>query len=146
MTAEALKGIWESIFRRKGGDGAYTRLFDGMEPGQRSALLSALKLRETELPVIGSLRGPGSWLILTTERLVWASHGKRHELAAENIGDAAADFSQLQNSQSKLEMRTLQVTTLTGEEYTIELEPGQPLSGTWNVLKNLGARNRHATQ
>jgi len=24
MTAEALKGIWESIFRRKGGDGAYT--------------------------------------------------------------------------------------------------------------------------
>jgi hypothetical protein len=43
-------------------------------------------------------------------------------------------------------MRTLRVITLTGEEYTIELEPGQPLSGTWNVLKNLGTRNRHTTR
>jgi hypothetical protein len=146
MTAETLKRTWESIFRRKGGDGSYTRLFDSMEPGQRSALLSGLKLREKELPVIGSLKGPGSWLILTTERLVWASHGKRHELATEDIRDAAADLKHLQTSRSKLEMRTLQVTTLTGEEYTIELEPGQPLSGAWNILKNLAARNRHATQ
>lgn len=41
-------------------------------------------------------------------------------------------------------MTNLQVITLSGEEYGIELEPGRPLSGTWNVLKNLGARNRHA--
>jgi hypothetical protein len=146
MTAGSLKNTWESIFRRKGGDGAYTRLFDSLEPGQRSALLSGLKLRKTELPVIGSLRGPESWLVLTTERLVWASHGKRHELAADKIRDAVADFKQLQTSESKLDMRTLRVITLTGEEYTIELEPGQPLSGTWNVLKNLGTRNRHTTR
>lgn len=68
-TATTLKDTWASIFRRKGADGAYTRLFDNMESGQRKALLGGLKLREAELPVIGSLRGPGSWLILTTERL-----------------------------------------------------------------------------
>jgi hypothetical protein len=145
-TATALKDTWASIFRRKGADGAYTRLFDNMEPGQRQTLLSGLKLRESELPVIGSLRGPGNWLILTTERLAWATDGERHELAAEDIRDAIANFNQLQNTQSKLEMRTLQVTTRTGDEYAIELEPGQPLSGVWNVLKNLGARNRRATK
>ncbi|MEW6643055.1 MAG: hypothetical protein AB1586_21300 [Pseudomonadota bacterium] len=144
MTAEALKRTWDSIFKRKGGNGAYTRLFESMEPDQRNTLLSGLKPREKELPVIGSSGGPGSWLILTTERLVWTLHGQRHELAAENIRDAVADFKQRRSGESKLEMRTLQVITLTGEEYVIELEPGPPLSGTWNVLKNLGARNRHS--
>lgn len=146
MSAENLKNTWESIFRRKGGDGVYTRLVDSMNPGQRSTLLGAIKLRETELPVIGSLRGPNNWLVLTTERLVWTAAGERHEIDAENIRDAAADFKQLENSQSKLEMRALQVTTLEGDKYTIELEPGQPLSGTWNVLKNLGTRNRHTVE
>jgi hypothetical protein len=72
--------------------------------------------------------------------------GERHEIYIETIRDATADLKQLENSQSKLEMRTLQVTTLAGEKYTIELEPGQPLSGTWNVLKNVGTRNRHASE
>ena len=145
--AQSLKSTWESIFRRKGGDGVYTRLFDSLEPGQRSTLLSALELREAELPVIGSIRGPNSWLLLTTERLTWAIAGRRHELAAEIIHDTTADLKGLQDSgKSKLEMRTLQVITLAGEEYTIDLEPGQPLSGTWNVLKNLGARNRRLAE
>ncbi len=143
-SADNLKSTWESIFRRKGGDGAHTRLFDSMEPGQRSTLLSSLALRATELPVIGSLPGSGNWLVLTTERIVWVMQGARQELATGNIRDAIADLVQLRNSQSKLQMRTLQVLTFSGEEYTIELEPGLPLSGIWNVLKNIGTRNRHA--
>ena len=142
--AESLKRTWESIFRRKGGSGAYTRLFDSFETAQRLAFMTLLVLREGELPVIGSMRG-SDWLILTTERLMWIMDGKRHELAVETIRDATADLKQLQSGQGKLDMHTLKVTTLSGEEYTIELEPGQPLSGTWNVLKNLGTRNRHAT-
>jgi hypothetical protein len=117
-----------------------------MDPGQRSTLLTAIKLRATELPVIGSLRGPNNWLLLTTERLVWTAAGERHEIDVETIRDATADLKQLENSQSKLEMRTLQMTTLEGNKYTIELEPGQPLSGTWNVLKNVGTRNRRANE
>jgi hypothetical protein len=145
-SAESPKDTWESIFLRKGGGGAYTRLFDTLEPGQRSTLLRRLVLSETELPVIGSLRDPGNWFVLTTERIVWATRNERHELDTGAIRDAIADLRQLAKSKSKLEMRTLQVTTLSGEEYTIELEPGLPLSGTWNVLKNIGARNRHATE
>jgi hypothetical protein len=146
VSVEDLKRTWESIFERKGGNGVYTRLFDSLSPGQQSALLGALRLRETELPVIGSLRGPDSWLILTTQRLVWAARGEQFEVAVPRIRDAIADFRHLANSQSKLEMTNLQVTTLSGEEYGIELEPGPPLSGTWNVLKNLGARNRRASE
>jgi hypothetical protein len=140
---ESLKDTWVSIFRRKGADGAYTRLFDNLDPSQRSALLSELKLRKSELPVIGSVQDSDNWLVLTTERLVWSIGGRRREVDAKVIRDARADFKKLQRrGHSKLEMRELQVVTMGKGEYTIELEPGAPLSGTWNILKNLGARNR----
>jgi hypothetical protein len=32
--------------------------------------------------------------------------------------------------------------TMGDGEHSIELEPGAPLSGVWNILKNLGTRNR----
>jgi hypothetical protein len=146
-TAESLKNSLESVFTRKGANGVYTRLFESLESEQRFTLLSALKLREAELPIIGSLRGKNDWLVLTTERLIWAIAGVRQVLDANAIRDATADFKTLQASgNTKLEMESLQVTTLSGAKYTIFLEPGQPLSGVWNVLKNLGARNRSAPE
>jgi len=144
--SESLKGTWVSIFRRKGGDGTYTRLFDNLDATQRSTLFAVLKLRESELPVIGSVQDSGNWLVLTTERLVWSIRGERREVAANTVRDATADLKQLQRSDSKLEMRQLQVVTMGDGEYPIELEPGAPLSGVWNVLKNLGARNRSAVE
>jgi hypothetical protein len=145
--AESLKDTWTSIFRRKGGDGTYTRLFDNLDPSQRSMLLAKFKLGGSELPVIGSVQDSGNWLVLTTERLAWCIEGKRREIAANVIRDATADLKHLQHSDhSKLGMRQLQIVTMGDGEYSIELEPGAPLSGVWNVLKNLGARNRNATE
>jgi hypothetical protein len=141
--AESLKDTWASIFRRKGGDGAYTRLFDNLDPSQQSTLVAVFQLRKSEIPVIGSVQDSGNWLVLTTERLAWSIEGERQEVAVEAIRDATADLKQLQRgAQSKLGMRHLQVVTMSDDEYSIDLEPGEPLSGTWNVLKNLGARNR----
>ena len=145
-SAESLKKIWVSIYRRKGGDGTYTRLFDNLNLTQKSTLFAVLTLRESELPVIGSVKDSDNWLVLTTERLVWSIGGKRRELAANTVRDATADLKQLQHHASKLEMRKLDVVTIDGIEYSIELESGAPLSGVWNILKNLGVRNRNAIE
>jgi hypothetical protein len=145
--AESLKDTWASIFLRKGGDGTYTRLFDNLDSAQQSTLLAEFKLHESELPVIGSFRDSSNWLVLTTERLAWSIEGKREEIAASAIRDATADLRKIQRSEhSKQSMHQLQVVTMRDGEYSIELEPGEPLSGTWNVLKNLGARNRGAVK
>jgi hypothetical protein len=99
------------------------------------------------LPVIGSIESTRDWLILTTERLAWSAGGQRHELATNIIRDATADLRNLQRGgRSKIEIRELSVLTFDGREYCITLEPGSPLVGTWNVLKNIGARNRHAIE
>ena len=143
--AENLKDTWTSIFRRKGKDGVYTRLFDNLDVSQRVILLTALKLNKSELPVIASVQNSNNWLILTTERLAWSIKGRREELETGTIRDATADLRKLQRSKdSKLEMQQLRLVTLECREYLIDLEPGEPLSGVWNVLKNLGARNRNS--
>ncbi|MBV9703805.1 MAG: hypothetical protein JO163_13830, partial [Methylobacteriaceae bacterium] len=127
--------------------GTYTRLFDNLDPSQRSTLLEKCELGDSELPVFGSLRDSVNWLVLTTERLTWSMQGKRQEVAAKDIRDAIADFKELQRSgHNKLNMQQLRIVTMAAGEYLIELEPGAPLSGSWNVLKNLGARNRSAIE
>ena len=145
--AESLKNTWASNFRRKGGDGIHPRLCDHLDPPQQRALFAEFKLRESELPVIGSVQDSGDWLVLTTERLAWSIGGKSQELPTNAIRDATADLMRLQREEhSKLEMRQLQIVTMEGDAYSIDIEPGGPLSGTWNVLKNLGARNRSTTK
>ncbi len=141
-TAESLKDIWASIFRRKGGDGAYTRLFDNLDASQRAALLSVIKLRESEVPVIGSVENSDTWLLLTTERLVWSVGGERRDVPADAVRDAKADHDHLLKNRSKVGMRRPRVVTIGGEEYPIEIESGAPLIAVWNVLMNLCRRNR----
>jgi hypothetical protein len=95
--AESLKEVWTSIFRRKGGDGVTTRLFENLDASQQRALFAEFNLRESELPVIASIQDPGHWFILTTERLAWSTEGKRQELLVGTIRDATVDLRQLQH-------------------------------------------------
>jgi hypothetical protein len=140
--AESLKRMWTRIFARSGADGTYTRVFERLDPAQQSFLLNRIELHDAELPVLGSAQGVDTWLILTTDRLVWAIDGVCHELAASLIWGAKPDLLALRAAgESMLTMRQLRVQTMSGEEYVIELEPGAPMSGTWNVLLNLAGRN-----
>jgi|SRR5581483_3052594 len=140
--ADSLKDTWVSIFRRKGGDGVRTRLFENFDSTQQRLLCVELNLRKSELPVIASIPDSRNWFVLTTERLAWSIEGKRQDLPVGKIRDATADLRQLQRDRrSKLDMSQLQIVTMEGNKYTIELEAGHSLNGTWNVLKNIGARN-----
>jgi len=147
MDAEAisLERVLSSIFRRKGGNGLYTGLFENLDPSQRSILLSAVALKNGELPIIGSVKDLTNWLLITTERLVWSAQKGRNELVLGQIRDAVADFQALDlGPETKAKMQELCLIAMNGIKYRIQLEPGRPLFGTWSVLKNVGARNRHS--
>jgi hypothetical protein len=144
--ADSLKDTWESIFRRKGGDGVYTRLFDNLDIEQQDMLLSKFTVADWEIPVIGSSQDPDNWLVLTTGRLVWSLDGNRQEIPAAAVSDAIPDKKDLWHISNKLKMRRLQVITVNSDKYLIEIEPGAPLIGVWNVLKHLGKRNQNTRQ
>jgi len=140
---EKLKKRLSRIFTRKGEDGQYTRLFENLESAQRETLLGNVRLSEGELPIIGSLESSQRWLLLTTQQIIWNLGERTQSLPLHAIRDVVSDFRKLVNTgRKKHQMSELQILTMDGEQYTIELEPGAPLIGTWNALKNIGAGNR----
>jgi hypothetical protein len=143
--AQDRKEVWSLIFKRKGGDGVYTRLFDEIDSARRAKLLSLARLPDDEIPVVASFADTNSWLLLTTERLIWSSTGARQELALTIVREVRPDFEALRRSKiPKTDMKDLQIRTFQNEELIIELEPGAPLFGVWNILNNVAHRNRNA--
>lgn len=141
--AEKLKSTLTAIFKRKGQDGGYTRLFENLETSQREALLKEVPLHTGELPVIGSVESQQTWLIVTTDRIVWRLKGKTQTLSVGDVWHVKADFPKMvATGVRKHQLRELQIETATHEQRTIEVEEGAPLMGVWNALMNLGARNR----
>ena len=84
--AEQLKSTLTAIFKRKGQDGRYTRLFENLEPSQQAALLKEFTLRDGELPIIGSMECKDTWLIVTTDRVVCHLKGHTRALSVNDIG------------------------------------------------------------
>jgi hypothetical protein len=141
--AEKLKSTLASVFRRKGGGGNYTRLFDDLEPPQKSFLTAKVCLGPDELAIIGSAENNDTWLILTTERIVWGLRGVEQTLSIHDVWHAKADFPKMMvTGTRKHQLRELQIETRDHENRLIEVEAGGPLFGVWNALLNLGARNR----
>lgn len=139
---EARKKILEAVFRRRGRNGVYTRLFDDMTVDQQRALREYAELSNDELPIAGSVESPDQWLILTTRRLVWSQGESVRVIEVSKIIDTVADFRELQRlGRGKAEMQELQVKTKAGM-HAIAVEPGAPLSGMWSVLKSIGRHNR----
>jgi hypothetical protein len=140
---EKLQNTLSAIFKRKGQDGKFTRLFENFELSQKEWLLQKVQLGEGELPVIGSAESQSKWMLVTTSRIVWYADAKMQSLPAEGIRDVVADLQKLVvTGRRKNQMTEIQILTMNGEQYTIEVEEGAPLMGVWNALKNLGARNR----
>lgn len=138
---EFLKDRLSWIFRRRGGSGQMTRLFDELEDTQKDALVKAVELGAEELPVLASLVGKDRWLVLTTQRIVWCLDGEDHQLQLSDIADAFVDFhAMVRDGVRKSDVRELEIVTRVGDRHTIGVESGGPLFGVWNVLKNVARR------
>lgn len=144
--AEKLKSTLSSIFRRKGGNGNYTRLFDDLAPYQKELLLNKVRLNCGELPIVGSAESNETWFFLTSERIVWRVEGTNvQSLPIQDVWHASADFHEMvAKGIRKHQLRELLIETVDHEQRLAQLEQGPPLFGTWNALLNLGARTRRA--
>jgi hypothetical protein len=132
--AKKLKSTLTAIFKRKGQDGRYTRLFDNLEPSQRESLLKEVSLRAGELPAIGSAESQDMWLIVTTERIVWHLKGKTQTLSVDDVWYVKADLPKMVTTGvRKHQLRQLQIETVAHEQLIIEVEQGAPLMGVWNA-------------
>lgn len=131
--------VWTSIFKRKGGNGRFTKLFEEFDDALKSQLLGSVRMREDELPILAFIEDVHRWLLLTTQRVCWRADGEVQKLPTLAIVDVKPiDFGTVQ----KAEMNKLMVKTADGGQFVLEVEQGAPFLGIWNVLVNAMERNR----
>ena len=124
------------MFDKCGGSGEYTKPFLEFTDFVQSELSSQVKIEENEIPILASFRHSDSWVVLTSDRLVWREGQTQNVLAWGEIRNATIPESALASvkSTANLSNALLVVSTNSG---TVEIlmEGGKPFLGFWNVLK-----------
>jgi hypothetical protein len=127
--------VWR--FRKSGASGAYTMPFDELAEDQKRIVLADTRMVAGEVPVLACVFGPGSWSVLTTRRLLSKRDGKVLDIPISDIVDATIDRGDILAARSKVDLQKLTLITGSGTTHVIQLEPGPPFFGFWNVMKTV---------
>lgn len=110
--------------------------FSELPDAIQNALSLKVEIAEVETPILASYRDSDTWVVLTSDRLVWCNGQAQESLMWQQIRDATIPMSAFAalKSSAKLENAVLEVSTDSGK-VEILVEAGKPFSGFWNVLK-----------
>lgn len=136
---ESLKKLLISIFKRKGGEGKNTFLFDNISSNNQELISSTLKdIEENEYGVLVYLVDENNHFIITTKRIIEKNNGIIISLNHSEL--KLADISLLKQykigakSKKGFEIITLKFTN---NEHDLMVEPDNPYWGLLNVLRYL---------
>jgi hypothetical protein len=136
--------VW--CFNKSGETGKYTRPFEHLEPTSSEILLSQIVLGEEEIPAVSCYISEQQWCLITTQRVVWLKENEQKSVWLDDVVDATVDPMSLMLAGSKKGLTRLTLVTKLGAKHELELEPGQPFSGFWNVLKMIAARTKRKNE
>lgn len=134
------KKVLAALFKRRGGSGSYSMLFDELDSGDRQAITQRVKLEDNEEPVIiNTPPDTDLWSLITTRRIIWFKESSLTFLWNTDVQDGtlALEYNAARGLKTKKVMRYLKIVTRDGEERILEVEPGAPLVAVWNVLKRI---------
>jgi hypothetical protein len=141
MNLKDKSSIYLSIFKRKGGEGYYTKIVNDENKSQYSDLLS--KLVENENPLIIYFKNSLNCFLLTNYRILILNQGQFkvfnnidivevHPAIKEELRDRIND---------KKNFTRLKLKTKGNEEVIISLEVGNPYEGIYQVLHFIKTNN-----
>ncbi len=133
-------------------DDAYSsRFFRNLAPDIQEFLLSEAQLHQTELPVLGFIEDSETWLLATSQKVVWSRPGFKHQLRYEQIRDMGqSDIDKLGPAPDAIEHYkewSKQIALLKstspwfffiddeGNRYEALVPPGGPLYAIWNTMR-----------
>jgi hypothetical protein len=126
-----------SIFRRKGGEGLFTKVIND---NNKSAYYNQLILLEdSEVPLLCYKQNELNWLILTTERILKENEGASLSISFKELIDVKfASSIEYKDGNTRIDDFTrLILTTENGTDSIIEIEKGKPYQGIFQVLHYL---------
>ncbi|AFE07746.1 hypothetical protein COCOR_07797 [Corallococcus coralloides DSM 2259] len=130
------------VFSQTGGEGQWTRPFDNLPVETRAYLLERAALAADELPVLAFFRGPEQWVLVSTERILLSQEHGFRSIPWRDLENATTDTAHVQAAGSKLSLSRLRLQLRDAADLEVDVEPGPPFFGLWNVLKTLAVLRR----
>ena len=131
---EDKSSILVSIFKRKGGEGIYTRILDETN---RSNYKNALKhLDKDEKALIICFKGDEDWQLLSNKRLINNQANRSFSLLNSNI--KAVKFSLVEeaklNVSDKNDFSHIEIIDKQNKKHLLIVETGKPFQGFFQTL------------
>jgi len=140
-TQEYRKGTFASIFRRKGGPGEHTKLFEEFSLETQKQISDSFSISKDELPVLASLPTQNDAILLTTRRLhVRDASGHRKFEVSDIILVKPVEFAKVRKESMKL----IAIQARNNQEALLRVEEGRPFFGILSILMNIVHRNASA--
>jgi|SRR5690606_2336510 len=128
-------------FRRSGLDGTFLREFRNLDEKDQARLAALAELSSDEVPAIGCYFDEHSWIVVSSDRLIWSEGGQMKHLALAEITDATILPASLAAAGTKDRVTELVVRATGNRSFAVRVEAGKPLSGIWNALKMVASWN-----
>jgi hypothetical protein len=133
-----LKYRLQLIFRRKGGDGENTRLFESFPSDVQRAIVAKSDLREGELPILAHLpKGERGAYLLTSRKIIWLDSQEKDALPLSEILNSSR---QVKTAEEKMSSTKLFIRARTGTSHILDADPGPPIVGVQSMLLNVFGR------
>lgn len=141
MNSEDKSSIYLSIFKRKGGEGDYTKIVNDENKNQYSDILS--RLIENEKALIVYFKNILNWLLLTNSRILILNEGTFEVLNNFDIIEVrpALEEELRDRVNNKGNFTRLKIKIKNGEEVVLILEKGKPYEGIYQVLHFIRSNN-----
>ncbi|SKD09936.1 hypothetical protein SAMN05660461_5834 [Chitinophaga ginsengisegetis] len=123
-----------AIFRRKGGEGAMTKIIS--DDNKSDFLHQVSFLREGEQPLVCFKQDELNWLLITSDRIIEMGQGVSLFIPySELVEVRIALHEEFKDSvMSKTDFTRLLLKDNSGRNYVIESEKGEPYKGIYQML------------
>jgi hypothetical protein len=141
MYSKDKSSVYLSIFKRKGGEGDYTKIVNDENKNQYSDLLD--RLVESENPLIVYFKNILNWFLLTNSRILIMNESNFEILSNSDIIEVLPALEEEFKDRiiSKENFTRLKIKTTDNVDIILSLEMGKSYEGIYQVLHFIKSNN-----
>lgn len=129
-------------FDNRGGEGEHTKYYENLSDPIKKEIEDLTGINsKVEIPIIASYLKNKYLFLLTDSKLYWLENGGDiKNINLEEVVSANVDLK-MRNDANNM-FKGLKLTTKSNEVFSVEIEPGKPLSGIQNVILLIPGLNK----
>ncbi|PQL93345.1 PH domain-containing protein [Apibacter adventoris] len=132
-----LSSIIISIFKRKGGEGKYTKIINEQNEEEYFDLL---KIKDKDEKILICYKENKDFVLITNKRLITNNYMVDYFNIEAVIIAMQEEFKS--NILNKKKFTRLKLQDFDGKNYILKLEEGKPYNGIYQILEFISLRNR----